>query len=101
MLAKKSQAYTQLLFCLLIVFFLSAVVSSRVIQKGEIVSIPDISGKTLAEAEKDLARKRLSLQEKGVEFSDRYERGKIISGASGRLQDPGQPACPRYGQRRE
>jgi serine/threonine-protein kinase len=49
------------------------------IQKGEIVSVPDVSGKTLAEAERDLARKRLTLQEKGVEFSDRYERGKIIT----------------------
>jgi serine/threonine-protein kinase len=76
---KKALAYSQFLLCLLIVFFSSAIVSSRVLEKGEIVSVPDISGKTLPEAEKDLARKRLSLQEKGVEFNDRYERGKIIS----------------------
>jgi serine/threonine-protein kinase len=77
--AQKTLAYGQFLLWLLIVFLSSAVFSSRVIQKGEIVSVPDISGKTQAEAERDLARKRLSLQEKGTEFSDRYERGKIIS----------------------
>src|SRR4030065_2281335 len=77
--AQKTLAYGKILLWLLIVFLSSAVFSSRVIQKGEIVSVPDISGKTLAEAERDLARKRLALEEKATEFSDRYERGKIIS----------------------
>jgi len=76
---KKALAYSQFLLFLLIVFFSSAVVSSRVIEKGEMVSVPDISGKTLAEAERELAGKRLSLQKKEVEFHDRYERGQIIS----------------------
>ena len=76
---KQVLAYSQFLLFLLIVFFSSAVVSSRVIEKGEIVSVPDISGKTLAEAERDLAGKKLPLQKKGVEFNDRYERGRIIS----------------------
>jgi len=77
--ARKLLATIQFLLGLLIVFLSSAVLSSRVIQKGEIVSVPDISGKTVAEAGAELARKKLSLQEKGVEFSDRFERGKIIS----------------------
>lgn len=76
---QKVIALSQFILALLIVFLSSAVLSSRIIQKGEIVSVPDISGKTLAEAERDLARKRLLLQEKGIEFSDRYERGRIIS----------------------
>ncbi|MBN2408321.1 MAG: PASTA domain-containing protein [Candidatus Aminicenantes bacterium] len=46
------------------------------------VSVPDISGKTVAEAKRELIRKKLSLQEKGIEFDDRFERGQIIS------QDP-------------
>jgi serine/threonine-protein kinase len=79
MAARKTLAYSQFLLFLLIVFLSSAVFSSRVIEQGEIVSVPDVSGKTLAEAERDLARKRLPLQEKGVEFNDRYERGKIIA----------------------
>jgi len=77
--ARKAFAYAQFFVFLLILFLSSAVFSSRIIQKGEIVSVPDVSGKTIAEAERDLARKRLTLQEKGVEFSDRHERGKIIS----------------------
>ncbi|HUU36951.1 MAG TPA: PASTA domain-containing protein [Candidatus Desulfaltia sp.] len=80
--ARKLLAYSQLLLGLLIVFLSSAVLSSRIILRGEIVSVPDVSGKTVAEAGRELARKKLSLQEKGLEFSDRFERGKIIS------QDP-------------
>ncbi len=80
--AQKLLAYSQFLLGLLIVFLSSAILSSRIIQKGEIVSVPDVSGKTVVEATRELARKKLSLQEKGVEFSDRFERGKIIS------QDP-------------
>ena len=80
--ARKILAYGQFLLGLLIVFFSSAVLSSRIIQKGEIVSVPDVSGKSLSEARSELARKKLSLQEKGVEFSDRFEQGEIIS------QDP-------------
>jgi beta-lactam-binding protein with PASTA domain len=77
--ARKTLAYSQFLLFLLIVFLSSAVFSSRVIQRGEIVAVPDVTGKTLAEAERDLARKKLLLQEKGIEFNDRYERGKVIS----------------------
>jgi serine/threonine-protein kinase len=77
--ARKLLAYSQLLLGLLIVFLSSAVLSSRIIQKGDIVSVPDISGKTVAEARAELGRKKLSLQEKGVEFNDRFERGEIIS----------------------
>ena len=76
---RKTLAYVQFFLLLLIVFLASAVFSSRLIQKGELVSVPDVSGKTLADAERDLARKRLALLETGVEFSDRQERGKIIS----------------------
>jgi serine/threonine-protein kinase len=79
---QKILAYSQFLLILLIIFLSSAILFSRFIQRGEIVSVPDLSGKTLSDAQRELARRRLPLQEKGVEFSDRYERGKII------LQDP-------------
>lgn len=80
--AKKALEYGQLLLFFLILFFLSAIFSSRLILKGEMVSIPDLTGKTLAEAENELGRKRLALVEKGEEYSDRWARGEIIS------QDP-------------
>jgi eukaryotic-like serine/threonine-protein kinase len=77
--AQKIISLCQFGLAVLIVFLMSAVVFSRVIQQGEIVSVPDVSGKTLEEAGRDLSRKQLSLQEKGIEFNDRYERGQIIS----------------------
>jgi serine/threonine-protein kinase len=74
---RKVLAYGQFLLLLVIVFFLSAILSSRIIQKGEMISVPDLTGKTLAEAKAVLAKKRLSVQEKGVVFSDRWEQGRI------------------------
>ncbi len=70
--------YGQILIFFLNIFFLSAILTSRVITKGEMVAVPDLTGKTMAEARGELARKSLSLQEKGFEFGDRWERGKII-----------------------
>jgi len=75
----KILAICQLALALMIVFLLSAIASSRLIQKGEIISVPDLTGKSVAKAENDLAKKRLALQQKGVEFSDQYEEGQIIS----------------------
>lgn len=77
--AQKILVFSQFVLGFLIIFLSSAILSSRVIEKGEIVSVPDVSGKTPAEAERELARRRLALQKKGIEFSDRTERGRIIS----------------------
>ena len=81
----KKGLYNVLVYCLIffIVFFLSAVIFSQVILKGETVIIPDLSGKTLVEARRELAKKDLSLAQKGIKFNDEWERGRIIS------QDPG------------
>jgi serine/threonine-protein kinase len=76
--SQKILALSQFFLALLIVFLSSAILSSRAIQKGEIVSVPDILGKTPTEAERELSRKRLALQEKGSEFNDRYEKGQIM-----------------------
>ncbi|OGD17941.1 MAG: hypothetical protein A2W03_17890 [Candidatus Aminicenantes bacterium RBG_16_63_16] len=46
------------------------------------MSVPDLAGKTVSEAGAELAGKRLALQERGIEFSDRFESGRIM------LQDP-------------
>ena len=75
-------SYIQILLVFFIVFLLSAILASRFIQRGELISVPDLAGKTLSEAEAELAQKRLALQENGVEFSDRFERGRVM------LQDP-------------
>ncbi len=74
--------YLQILLVFLAVFFLSAILASRFVQRGDFVSVPDLTGKTVAEAGSELAGRRLTLQESGTEFSDRFERDRIM------LQDP-------------
>lgn len=69
----------QFLLAFLAVFFLSAILASRFIQRGDFVSVPDLVGKTMVEAGDGLAGKRFLLQEAGTEFSDRYERGRIVA----------------------
>lgn len=59
-------------------FFLSAVVFSRVILRGETVVVPDLAGKTPVEARRELARKDLGLSQGGPEFSEEWKRGLII-----------------------
>jgi len=71
-----SLALYSLLF--LIVFFLAAIVFSQVILKGETVTVPDISGKTVAQARAELSRKDLSVAQRGSEFDDHMERGLIL-----------------------
>ncbi len=61
-----------------IVFFLSAILFSKVILKGETVTVPDLTGKTLSVAKAELAKKDLLAAQDGSEFNDRWERGAII-----------------------
>jgi eukaryotic-like serine/threonine-protein kinase len=58
-------------------FFLSAIIFSQVLLKSEVVSVPDLIGKTVTQARADLTKKDLSLALKGSESSDRIERGLI------------------------
>lgn len=70
-----SAAVSTLLF--LILFFLSAIIFSQVLLRSEVVSVPDLVGKTVTQARAELAKKDLSLALKGTESSDRVERGLI------------------------
>ena len=76
----KRVLYKLALFSLLflIVFFLAAIVFSQVILKGETVTVPDLTGKTVAQARAELGRKDLSVAQRGSEFDDRLERGLIL-----------------------
>jgi beta-lactam-binding protein with PASTA domain len=75
-----NMAFYLLLF--FIVFFLSAIVFSQVILKGETVTVPDLTGKTVSQARMELAKKDLAVAQHGSEFNDRWDRGLIIK------QDP-------------
>jgi serine/threonine-protein kinase len=61
-----------------ILFFLSAVIFSQIILKGETVSVPDLTGKGLAEAKGILAKKDISLSQRGSEFNDQWPKGRIV-----------------------
>jgi len=69
-------ALSTLLF--LILFFLSAVIFSQVLLKSEVVSLPDLTGKPVAQARAELQKKDLTLVQKGTESSDRVEKGLIV-----------------------
>jgi beta-lactam-binding protein with PASTA domain len=63
-------------------FFLSAIISFQFTLKGEMITLPNIIGKTLEEAKAELANKKINIVQSGVRLHQRYERGKII------FQDP-------------
>lgn len=69
-------ALSSLLF--LILFFLSAIIFSQVLLKSEAVTVPDLTGKTLAQARTDLDKKDLSLVHRGTESNDRWDKGLIV-----------------------
>jgi beta-lactam-binding protein with PASTA domain len=76
----KKALYNGAVFSLLffILFFLSAIVFSRVVFKSEVVTVPDLSGKAVAQARTELRKKDLTLAQKGTEPNDRVEKGLIV-----------------------
>jgi eukaryotic-like serine/threonine-protein kinase len=62
----------------LVLFFLAADLSSQMVLKSELVTLPDLRGKSLSEARTDLAKKKTGLIVQGAQFDNRYEKGKII-----------------------
>lgn len=64
------------------IIFLSSILSYQVTLKGEMVTLPGLIGKSLEEAKNELARKKLSIAQRGVQFNNRWEKGKVI------YQDP-------------
>lgn len=72
--------YHLLLYTLifLIIFFSSSVFAYRYVLKGEMVSVPNLIGETFEDAKMTLSRRRLSINQMGIQFDTRYERGRII-----------------------
>ena len=82
MSAKKTFNYALFILLFLNLFFLSAILSFQITLKGEMVTLPNLIGKTLEEAKTELEKKKIHLVQSGVRLHQRYERGKII------FQDP-------------
>ena len=78
-MAKKalySAALSTLLFFIL--FFLSAIIFSQVLLRSEVVTVPDLTGKPIAQARSELQKKDLTVAQKGAESNDRIEKGLIV-----------------------
>jgi eukaryotic-like serine/threonine-protein kinase len=59
-------------------FFASAIIFSQIILRGETVSVPDLTGKTIPEAKALLTKKDLLVVQRGTDYSDEWDRGRII-----------------------
>jgi serine/threonine-protein kinase len=82
MSAKKIMNFALLSLVFLNLFFISAILSFQITFKGEMVTLPNLIGKTFEEAKTDLEKKKIHLVQSGVRLHQRYERGIII------FQDP-------------
>lgn len=80
--SKKVIHYILYTLFLLDLFFISAILSFQVTLQGEMVTLPNLIGKTVDEAKSELQNKRVHLVQSGVRLHERLERGKII------VQDP-------------
>jgi len=79
--AKKSNfLFYALLY--LVLFFASADVFSQLILRGELITLPDLSGKSVEEARALLAPKKIVISIKETRFDSRLEKGRIMA------QDP-------------
>lgn len=82
MSSKKIINYALMILVFLNLFFISAIFSFQFTLKGEMVTLPDLIGKTLDEAKTELEKNKLHLVQSGVRLDQRFDRGKII------FQDP-------------
>jgi beta-lactam-binding protein with PASTA domain len=80
--SKKISNFIAFVLIFFIIFLLSTILSFRTITKGEMVTVPNLIGKTLAEASSELAKRKLSVVQTGARYDTRWEREKII------FQDP-------------
>lgn len=77
---KTSALFLVLLF--LVLFFASADIFSQLIYRSELINLPDLSGKTVEEAQAMLAEKRIRIVTAETRFDSRMENGRILG------QDP-------------
>ncbi len=73
--------FSLLLFSLIFLnaFFLTAVVSFHVTKRGEMATVPDLTGMTMENARANLDENKLVLVQTGIELHARYEKGQVIA----------------------
>jgi len=62
----------------LVLFFAAADVFSQLILRGELVNLPDLTGRTLDEARTVLSAKKIAVTVQEFRFDDRVENGRIM-----------------------
>ncbi|MCX6560063.1 MAG: PASTA domain-containing protein [Candidatus Aminicenantes bacterium] len=82
MTKKTPNDYLLSILIYLVLFFAAAVGTSRLLLQGELVTVPNLVGRTLNEARTESARRKTSLTVQGYQFDGRYERGRVVA------QDP-------------
>ncbi|MBN1937946.1 MAG: PASTA domain-containing protein [Candidatus Aminicenantes bacterium] len=63
----------------IVLFFASAVVFSQVILRGELITLPDLSGKTVEEARSLLSAKKIDVAISEKRFDSRTAKGLILA----------------------
>ena len=73
--------FSLLLFSLIFLnaFFLTAVVAFQITKKGEMATVPDLTGQTMEIARPELDENKLVLVQTGIELHARYDKGQIIA----------------------
>jgi beta-lactam-binding protein with PASTA domain len=73
--------FSLLLFSLIFLnaFFLTAVLAFQVTKRGEMASVPDLTGETMENARSELDDNKLLLVQTGIELHAQYEKGEIIA----------------------
>ena len=74
--------YSVITLSALILFFLCALIAYQVTLSGEMVTIPDLTTKSMEEAKEILMQKKLFVVKSGIELHERIDKEKIIA------QDP-------------
>ncbi len=77
--SKKISNFIVFVLIFFIIFFLSTILSFRIVLKGEMVTLPNLVGKTFEQAGSELTRRKLSVVQTGAQFDTQWDRGKIIS----------------------
>ncbi|MFW6131700.1 MAG: PASTA domain-containing protein [Candidatus Aminicenantaceae bacterium] len=78
---KQNKTFKIIFYVLIILntFFIGAIIAFYIVQKGETISVPDLTGRSLEEARYELILRKLSIIKSGVQYNNKWKQDKIIS----------------------
>src|SRR5262245_56003903 len=75
------------------IFLASGYFTMRLALTGRRISVPDVTGLTVPEAQQQLSRQKLNLESSAERYDDRLEKGRILA------QDPPMGAAIKEGRK--